>query len=116
MPKNTRPTAAADAVRHVEPPLHAMTFGAGRNLAIGRKQRQLAVPPAAFIKGVHQLAPSLALAALMSRYSTCPWTTLPPAQRLFSTIFHQRCSLPSLKRRLNHRNTKPNHGALKSLH
>jgi hypothetical protein len=41
-----------------------MTFGAGRNLAIGRKQRQLAVPPAAFIKSVDQLAPSLALAVI----------------------------------------------------
>jgi hypothetical protein len=48
----------------LEPHLHAMTFGAGWNRAIGRKQRQLAVPPAAFIKGVDQLAPSLALAVI----------------------------------------------------
>jgi hypothetical protein len=48
----------------IETHLHAMTIGAGRNLAIGRKQRQLAVPPAAFIKGFDQLAPGLALAVI----------------------------------------------------
>src|SRR5215467_5521501 len=48
----------------VEPHLHAMTFGASWNLAIGRKQCQLAVPPTAFVKGVDQLAPSLALAVI----------------------------------------------------
>jgi len=48
----------------IKPHLHAITFGAGRNLTIGRKQRQLAVPPAAFIKGFDQLTPSLALAVI----------------------------------------------------
>jgi hypothetical protein len=48
----------------IEPHLHAVTIGAGRNLAIGGKQRQLAVSPAAFIKGFDQLAPSLALAVI----------------------------------------------------
>jgi hypothetical protein len=70
----------------VKPHLNAVTIGAGRNLAIGRKQRKLAVPPAAFVKGFdHQAAhwPSL----ISPRYGTCRWTTLPPAQRLSSTIF-----------------------------
>jgi hypothetical protein len=48
----------------VEPHLHAVTIGAGRNLAIARKQRQLAMPPAAFINGIDQLAPSFALAVI----------------------------------------------------
>jgi hypothetical protein len=48
----------------VEPHLNAVAIGGGRNLAIGRKQRKLAVPPAAFVKGFDQLAPSLALAVI----------------------------------------------------
>jgi hypothetical protein len=48
----------------VEPNLHAVTVGACRNLAIGGKQRQLAPPPAAFIKGFDQLAPGFALAII----------------------------------------------------
>jgi hypothetical protein len=57
----------------VEPHLHAMTFGAGWNLVIGRKQRQLAVPPAAPSSKAsiswHQASrwPSL----ISPRYSTC---------------------------------------------
>jgi hypothetical protein len=47
-------------LHRIEPHLHAVTIGTGRNLAIGRKQRQLAVPLAAFIKGVDQLAPRIA--------------------------------------------------------
>jgi hypothetical protein len=71
----------------IEPHLHAVTVRAGRNLAIGRKQRQLAVSPAAFIKGFDLAVPSRELSLISPRYSTCRWTTLPPAQRLFSTIF-----------------------------
>ncbi len=48
----------------VEPHLHAVTVGACRNLAIGRKQRQLAVPLAAFVKGFDQMVPSLELAVI----------------------------------------------------
>jgi hypothetical protein len=48
----------------IEAHLHAITVSAGRNLAIGRKQRQLAVPPAPLIEGIDQLAPSLALAVI----------------------------------------------------
>src|SRR5215471_1200394 len=48
----------------VEPNLHAITVGACRNLAIGGKQRQLTVPPAAFIKGFDQAVPSLELAVI----------------------------------------------------
>src|SRR5262249_54445642 len=48
----------------IEPHPHAVTFGAGRNLAIGGKQRQLAMPPAVFIKGFDQLAPGIALAVI----------------------------------------------------
>jgi len=39
-------------LHRLEPYLHAVTFGVRRNLAIGRKQRQLAMPPRAFIKGL----------------------------------------------------------------
>src|SRR6266849_8521845 len=48
-------------LHRIEPHLHAVTIGACRSLAIGRKQRQLAVPPAAFIKGFDQAVPSLEL-------------------------------------------------------
>jgi hypothetical protein len=48
----------------IEPHLHAIAISAGRNFAIDRKQCQLAVPSAAFIKGFDQLAPSLALAVI----------------------------------------------------
>src|SRR5712664_3813141 len=48
-------------LHRIEPHLHAITIGAFRNLAIGRKQRQLAVPLATFIKGVDQAVPSLKL-------------------------------------------------------
>src|SRR6266852_3063215 len=48
-------------LHRIEPHLHAVTVGACRNFAIGRKQRQLAVPPAAFIKGFDQAVPSLEL-------------------------------------------------------
>jgi len=48
-------------LHRVEQHLHAITIGAFRNLAIGGKQRQLAVPPAAFIKGFDQSVPSLEL-------------------------------------------------------
>src|SRR5882724_518531 len=48
----------------VEPHLHAVTIGTGRNFAIGRKQSQLAMPPAPFIKAFDQLAPGLALAVI----------------------------------------------------
>src|SRR5215467_6222900 len=48
----------------VEPHLHAITVGACWNLAVGRKQRQLAVPTAAFIKGFDQVAPRLELAVI----------------------------------------------------
>src|SRR5216684_6274193 len=48
-------------LHRIEPHLHAVTIGAGRNLAIGGKQRQLAVPPAPFIKGFDQAVPGLEL-------------------------------------------------------
>ncbi len=48
----------------VEPDLHAVTIGAGRNLAIGGEQRQLPMPLAAFIKGFGQAVPSLELAVI----------------------------------------------------
>jgi hypothetical protein len=48
----------------VEPHLHAMTIGAGRNLAIGGKQRKLAVPLAPFIEGIDCLALGFALAVI----------------------------------------------------
>ena len=48
-------------LHRVEPHLNAITIGACRNFAIGGKQRQLAVPPAAFIKGFDQAVPSLEL-------------------------------------------------------
>src|SRR6516164_3382688 len=51
-------------LHRIEPHLHAVTIGAHRNLAIGGKQRQLAVPLAALIKGFDQLAPGIALAVI----------------------------------------------------
>ena len=48
-------------LHRVETHLQAVTFGVRRNFAIGGKQRQLAMPPRAFIKGFDQLAPSLML-------------------------------------------------------
>jgi hypothetical protein len=48
----------------VELHLNAVTISTGRHLAIGRKQRKLAVPPAAFVEGFDQLASSLALAVI----------------------------------------------------
>src|SRR5215475_13478166 len=48
-------------LHRVEPHLHAVTIGVFRNLAIGGKQRQLAVPLAAFIKGFDQAVPGLEL-------------------------------------------------------
>jgi hypothetical protein len=39
-------------------------MGGGRNFAIGRKQRQLPVPLAAFIESFDRLTPSLALAVI----------------------------------------------------
>src|SRR5215470_18322956 len=107
MPASTRPLLRPVQLHRVQPHLHAVTIGAGRNLAIGGKQRQPTVPRAPFIKGFDQAVPSLELAVMSlisPRYSTCRWTTLPPAQRLFSTIFQYRCSLPSLKRRLDRKN------------
>jgi hypothetical protein len=72
----------------VEPHLNAVAIGASREVAISRKQRQLAVPPAAFIKGFDLLAPSVGWPSLISpRCSTCRCTILPPAQCLLSTIF-----------------------------
>src|SRR6266849_2846526 len=51
-------------LHRIEPHLHAVTVGACRNFAIGRKQRQLAMPPTAFIKGFDQAVPSLELAVI----------------------------------------------------
>jgi hypothetical protein len=51
-------------LHRIEPYLHAVTIGAGWNLTIGWKQRQLAVPPAPFIKSFDQLAPGRALAVI----------------------------------------------------
>src|SRR5580704_8799720 len=51
-------------LHRIEPHLHAIAIGVFRNLAVGGKQRQLAVPPAAFIKGFDQMAPGLALAVI----------------------------------------------------
>jgi hypothetical protein len=48
----------------IEPHLNAVSVGARRNLAISGKQRQLAVPLAAFIKGLDLLAPGLALTVI----------------------------------------------------
>ena len=48
----------------VEPDLHPVTVGACWNLAIGGKQRQLAVPPAAFIKGFDLAVPGIELAVI----------------------------------------------------
>src|SRR5713101_100847 len=62
--KARAPLPWAVQLHRIEPHLHAMTVGIGRNLAIGRKQRQLAVPPAPFIEGFDLLAPSFALAVI----------------------------------------------------
>jgi hypothetical protein len=51
-------------LHRIKPHPHAVTIRAGGNLVIGRKQRQLAVPLAAFIKSFDQLAPGLALAVI----------------------------------------------------
>jgi len=51
-------------LHRVEPHLHAVTIGTRRNLAIGGKQRQLAVPLAALIKGFDQPAPGIVLAVI----------------------------------------------------
>jgi hypothetical protein len=48
----------------VEPHLHAITVRACWNLAIGRKQRQLAVPTIAFIKCFDQAVPRLELSVI----------------------------------------------------
>jgi hypothetical protein len=48
-------------LHRIEPHLHAVTIGACRNLPIGGKQRQLAVPLAPFIEGFDQAVPSLKL-------------------------------------------------------
>src|SRR5262249_24473519 len=48
----------------IESHLNAVTIGAGRYLAIGRKQRKLAMPPAAFVTAFDLLAPGLALAVI----------------------------------------------------
>src|SRR5215471_12198873 len=66
---------------HVKPHLNAVNIGAGRNLAIGRKQRKLAVPPAAFVKGFDQLAPGRALVVIdLAEIQHLRWTTLPPCK------------------------------------
>src|SRR5215475_4085939 len=62
--KTRAPLPRPMQLHRVEPHLHAMTFGTGWNLAIGRKQRQLPVPSAAFIEGFDRLTPSLALAVI----------------------------------------------------
>jgi len=51
-------------LHRIEPHLHAITIDACRNLAIGRKQRQLAVPLVPFIKGFDQAVPSLELTTI----------------------------------------------------
>jgi hypothetical protein len=51
-------------LHRIEPHLHAIAIGGGRNFMIGRKQRQLPVPSAAFIEGFDRLTPSRALAVI----------------------------------------------------
>jgi hypothetical protein len=57
-PPQQGPLPRSVQLHRVEPHLHAITIGAFRNRAIGGKQRQLAVPPAPFIKGFDQAVPS----------------------------------------------------------
>ena len=51
-------------LHRIEPHLHAMGLGVGRNRAIGREQSKLGVPAGRFIKGFDLAAPSLMLAVV----------------------------------------------------
>ena len=46
------PLARPMQFHRLKPHLYAVAFGMRRNRAIGRKQRQLAMPPRIFIKGL----------------------------------------------------------------
>jgi hypothetical protein len=72
----------------VEPHLNAMGLRMFGNSAIGWKQGELRVAEGNLIEGLNLTTPSFMRLSLISpRYSTWRCTTLPPAQRLFSTIF-----------------------------
>jgi len=71
----------------VEPHLHAIGFGMVRHGPFGRKQRQLTMMSAVFVEGLddrHQASRWLSL--ISPRYNTGRCTTLPPEQRLLSTM------------------------------
>jgi hypothetical protein len=101
----------------VEPHLHAMTFGAGWNLAISRKQRQLAVPPAAFIKGADQLAPSLALAVIdLAEIEHLPLNHLAAGATLILDNIPGTMLFAVFEASVEPKEHDANHGALKLLH
>jgi hypothetical protein len=85
----------------LEPHLQAVRPRMLRNRAIGREQGELPMAPGIFVKRFDQARPSFALGVVdLAEIQHL----MPEAQRLLSAIFQQRCSLPSLKRRLNRRN------------
>ena len=51
-------------LHRLEPYLHTVTVGAGRNLPVGWKQRQLTVSLRVFVKRFNQLAPGILLAVV----------------------------------------------------
>ena len=76
----------------VEPHLHAIGFGTVRHGPFGRKQRQLTVMSAVFVEGLDDPTPGVLfflarwLSLISPRYNTGRCTTLPPVQRLLSTM------------------------------
>ena len=58
------PLSRSVQLHRIKPHLHAIAVSVDRNRAIGGKQRQLAMPPAVFIKRFDQIAPRLALAII----------------------------------------------------
>jgi len=86
-PKSRRPIAAADAMHLVEPHLHAIGFGMVRHGPFGRKQRQLTMMSAVFVEGLDDPTPGVALAIVdLTKIQHGTLHTLPPAQRLLSTM------------------------------
>jgi hypothetical protein len=58
---------------------------------------------------IERIQPSRWLSLISPRYKTCRWTIRPSEQRRFSTILQQRCSLPSLRRKLHLKNMTASH-------
>ena len=111
------PLPWAVQLHRIEPHLYAIAVGTGWNFAIGRKQRQLAVPTAAFIEGFDRLAPSLVLTVInLAEIQHLPLDDFAAGATLILDDTPVSMLFAIFEASVESQEHDPNHGALESLH